>query len=140
MTEQLIDAMTSLTTLMEEESDKVARSPYLPELGEIAAAKLRLTGRIDAEIARLKRECPDWFETIDPALRERLAAATLNLRDVSQANAEILSRQIELSVDMMAAIAAEARRLTGARSSTYGACGGLTGGDGASPISVNTRL
>jgi len=140
MTEQLIDAMASLAQLMEEESAKVARSPYLPELGEIACAKLRLTGRIDAEIARLKRESADWAESLEPEMRARLAEASMALRDASLVNAQILSRQIELSVDMMAAIAAEAKRLTGTRSSTYGACGALSGTDASAPISINARL
>ena len=141
MTTRLLDSMLSLTAIMEEESEKLARTPYLPELPEIAAAKLRLTGQIDAEIARLKREAPDdWMEQLDAETRETLAEASRNLRDASTVNAQILKRQIELSVDMMAAIAAEAQRLTGTRSTTYGACGGLAGMDAPAPISINARL
>lgn len=141
MTANLIDAMVSLATLMEEESEKLARSPYLPELGEIAGAKLRLAGRLEAEVARMKREHPDnWLEEVDAETREQLADASRHLRDASTVNAQILSRQIELSADMMAAIAAEAQRLTGSRSTIYGACGGMAGMDTSSPISINTRL
>ncbi|MBO9623732.1 MAG: flagellar protein FlgN [Sphingomonas sp.] len=140
MTAHLIDAMVSLTSLMEEETEKLARTPHLPELGEIAAAKLRLTGRIEAEVARLKRGGEDWAQALDPETREQLTEASRHLRDASTVNAEILSRQIELSSDMMAAIAAEAQRLTGARSATYGACGGMAGMDAPAPISVNARL
>jgi flagellar biosynthesis/type III secretory pathway chaperone len=141
MTAQLIDAMVSLTALMEEESEKLARKAYVPELGEIAAAKLRLTGRIEADVARLKRERTDnWAEAIEPEFREPLAEASRNLRDASAVNQQILSRQIELSVEMMGAIAAEAQRLTGTRSTTYGACGGLGGMDAPAPISINARL
>jgi flagellar biosynthesis/type III secretory pathway chaperone len=140
MTAQLIDLMTSLAALMEEESAKVARSPHLPELAEIAGAKLRLTGQIDAAIARLKRESQDWVEALGPDARAQLAESSRHLRDASQVNAQILSRQIELTVDMMAAIAAEAQRLTGTRSSTYGACGGLSGTDASAPISINAKL
>ena len=140
MTAQLIDAMVSLTSLMEEESEKLSRSPHVPELGEIAAAKLRLTGRIEAEVARLKREGQDWMEVLDGEAREALTDASRNLRDASAVNQEILSRQIELSSEMMAAIAAEAQRLTGARAATYGATGGLGGIDAPAPISINTRL
>ncbi len=140
MTAQLIDAMISLTALMEDESEKLARKAYIPELGEIAAAKLRLTGRIEADFARLKRESADWAEKLDEEARTRLSDASRNLRDASAVNQQILSRQIELSVDMMGAIAAEAQRLTGTRSTTYGACGGLGGMDAPAPISVNARL
>lgn len=140
MTAQLIDAMVSLTALMEEESDKIARKAYVPELGEIAAAKLRLTGRIEADFARLKRENPDWAEKLDAEERTLLSDASRNLRDASAVNQQILSRQIELSVEMMGAIAAEAQRLTGTRSTTYGACGGLGGMDAPAPISINAKL
>lgn len=141
MTEILIDAMVSLAALMEEESEKLSRSPYLPELGEIAGAKLRLAGRLEAEVARMKREHPDdWLDGVDEETRDQLAEASRNLRDASAANAKILSRQIDLSADMMAAIAAEAQRLTGCRSTTYGACGGIAGMDAPAPISINARL
>lgn len=140
MTNKLIDAMASLTALMEEESEKLTRSPWLPELPEIVGAKLRLTGQLDAELARLRRESEEWAEALDPELRERLADASRALREASLVNADVLQRQIELSVDMMAAIAAEAQRITGARSSTYGAGGRVAGREAPAPISVNSRL
>jgi flagellar biosynthesis/type III secretory pathway chaperone len=141
MTAHLIDAMLSLTALMEEESDKLMRTPYLPELGEIAGAKLRLAGRIEAEVARMRRENPDdWLGEVDEETRDQLAAASLSLRDASTINAQILARQIELSAEMMAAVAAEAQRLTGTRSMVYASCGGVSGTDGPAPISINTRL
>lgn len=141
MITQLVDAMVSLTALMEEESERLSRTPYIPELGEIANAKLRLAGKIEAEIARMKREHPeDWLETLALEDRACLAEASQALRDASLVNSRILSRQIELSADMMAAIAAEAQRLTGSRSTTYGACGGIAGLDAPAPISINARL
>jgi flagellar biosynthesis/type III secretory pathway chaperone len=141
MTAHLIDAMVSLATLMEEESEKLTRSPYLPELGEIAGAKLRLAGQLEAEVARMKREHPDdWLDQVDDETRDQLADASRSLRDASEVNKQILSRQIELSAEMMAAIAAEAQRLTGNRSTIYGSCGGIAGVDNSAPISINTRL
>lgn len=140
MTAQLIDAMVSLTAIMEEESEMLARTPYVPTMGEIANAKLRLTGRIEAEVAKLKREHADWTQSVDDEHREQLAEASRALRDASVVNQEILSRQIELSAEMMAAIAGEAKRLSGTRNMTYGACGGLGGTDGPAPISVNACL
>lgn len=140
MTDQLLDAMVSLASLMEEESEQLARTPYLPALGEIAEAKLRLTGRIEAEVARLKRENADWTAGIEGEQRAALTEASRNLCDASAVNQQILSRQIELSSEMMAAIASEAKRLRGSRSTTYGACGGLGGMDAPAPISINARL
>ncbi|MEP9359790.1 flagellar protein FlgN [Sphingomonas sp. KR3-1] len=141
MTEQLIDAMVSLTQIMEEESERLARGPFFAELPEIATVKLRLTGQIEAQVARMKREAPDdWADKLSTEEREELAEASRGLRDASTVNAQILARQIELSTEMMGAIAAEAQRLTGTRSMTYGACGGLGGMDAPAPISINARL
>lgn len=140
MITDLLDTMTSLTALMEEESEMLARSVRAPELPEIASAKLRLSGRIEADVTRLTRETPDWMDTLDAEARDALAQASMALRDASIVNAQILSRQIELSIEMMGAIANEAKRLTGSRSATYGAGGGLFGTDGPAPISINTRL
>ncbi|WP_298675601.1 flagellar protein FlgN [uncultured Sphingomonas sp.] len=141
MTTRLLDAMTSLAALMQEETDQVSRAPYHPGLSEIAAAKLRLTGQIETEIARMKREAPDdWLDRIAPEMRDQLAEASLSLRDISTVNADILARQIDLSAEMMAAIAAEAQRLSGRRSTVYEASGGLGGMDVSAPISINARL
>ncbi|MFT3977473.1 MAG: flagellar protein FlgN [Sphingomonas bacterium] len=141
MTTMLLDAMESLTAIMAEETDQLTRAPYHPGLPELANAKLRLTGRIETEIARMKREAPDdWAERIAPEEREKLAAASQSLREASAANADILARQIDLSAEMMAAIAAEAQRLSGRRSTVYEASGGIGGMDVPAPISVNARL
>ncbi|MFZ5746621.1 MAG: flagellar protein FlgN [Pseudomonadota bacterium] len=140
MTADLVDAMISLTALMEEESDRLSRAPYMADLPEIAAAKLRLAGRIDAEVARLKRERPDWQDRLPEEERRKLADASVALRDASKINADVLSRQIQLSVEMMSAIAAEAQRLTGTRNTIYDKLGGLDGVDAPAPISINARL
>lgn len=140
MTLELLDSMVSLTALMEEESAQLARSAFFPTLGEIAAAKTRLVGRIEAEVARLRRETPDWMDTLEPEARQALTDASEALRDASDINARILSRQIELSSDMLAAIANEAKRLTGRRNTTYGACGNMATMDLSAPISINARL
>ena len=94
----------------------------------------------EAEVARRDREQPDWRETLAGAERAALAEASAALRDVADANAAALQRQIELSVDMMDAIAAEAQRLAGTRSETYSAGGRLARAEAAAPISVNTKL
>jgi hypothetical protein len=49
----------------------------------------------------------------------------------------MLERQIDLSMEMMTAIAAEARRLAGNRARTYGARGDLAKMELTTPISFN---
>lgn len=140
MTAELIDCMTSLTELMTEESAQLTARAHVPAHHEIAEAKQRLVGRIEAIVSRSNRETPGWAEALPEDEREALSEASRTLRDASTANAEILSRQIEISVEMMAAIAAEAQRLTGKRNAVYGASGGMTGMEMPAPISINARL
>lgn len=140
MIEELLDHMASLTAIMEEESDRLVAPGRVPDLSEMAAAKTRLVGSLEAKLAQLSRERPSWMEELEKADRSRLAAAVAVLRDASLVNADVLERQIELSTELMSAIAQEAQRLMGTRKTTYGAHGGLLGMDLPAPISLNTRL
>ncbi|PNB45868.1 flagellar protein FlgN, partial [Pseudomonas sp. FW305-130] len=72
--------------------------------------------------------------------RAEMALVFGHLRDASIVNAQILERQIAFSSDLMRAIAAEAQRVTGKRSSTYGASGDMMRIDLPAPISINARL
>lgn len=140
MTAELIDAMQSLTALMTEESEQLVRRARVTHHEEIADAKVRLVGRIEAAVAKLKRERGDWMAELDAEERAAFLEASEALRDASTANAEILNRQIEISVEMMAAIAAEAQRVSGKRNEIYGPAGGMTGTVMPAPISINARL
>lgn len=140
MANELIDLMRSLTTIMQEETAKLRSPGPHADLSELAGAKIRLVAALEARTAELARTQPDWVEKLDPDLRDDLAAALVDLRDVSAINAEVLERQIDLSSEMMAAVAAEARRVAGTHSTTYGAAGGVFRTDMAAPISVNARL
>lgn len=140
MIDTLTDAMVSLTSLMEEESEILVRALRDPKLREIAEAKQRLAGRVESEIARLDREQSGWLGRLPPDARAELADVTRSLRDAATVNAHVLERQIELSGDLVDAIAAEARRVSGARNTIYGARGGMERAEGSAPISVNTRL
>ena len=107
-----------------------------PDEGEAQAAQggEGLAGQHpDAELQRRGEE-------LDEADRSRLSATVAMLRDASAVNADVLERQIELSTELMAAIAQEAQRLMGTRKAAYGAHGGLLGMDLPAPISLNTRL
>lgn len=140
MIEELLDHMSSLTAIMEEESDRLVAPGRVPDLSAMAAAKTRLVGALEAKMAQLSRERPAWMEELEEADRRRLAAAVAVLRDASLVNADVLERQIELSTELMAAIAQEAQRLMGTRKASYGAHGGWLGVDLPAPISLNTRL
>lgn len=140
MIEELLDHMSSLTAIMEEESDRLVAPGRVQDLSAMAAAKTRLVGSLEAKLAQLARERPTWMEELEEANRTRLAAAVAVLRDASLVNADVLERQIELSTELMAAIAQEAQRLMGTRKASYGAHGGWLGVDLPAPISLNTRL
>ncbi|MFA6124363.1 flagellar protein FlgN [Sphingomonas sp.] len=140
MADELIDLATSLSHLMEQESEALALSGRMPALSELVAAKVRLVGQIEAEVSRRQRETPDWADTATDEQRAEMALAFGHLRDASIVNAQILERQIAFSTELMGAIAAEAQRVTGKRSSTYGASGGMTRIELPAPISINARL
>lgn len=140
MTAQLLDTIVSLTALMEEESDMLAAPGLHPALGECSAAKVRLVACLDMRTAQLDREQPGWMEALDAPTRDRMLAAIAGLHDASVVNAEVLGRQIALSTEMLAAVAAEVQRMTGTGGATYRANGGLCHGAQATPISLNTRL
>ena len=107
---------------------------------EMADAKARLVSNLEAQNVRLTRERPEWMAELDVTERTRLAVLVRALSEASILNARVLQRHIDLSTDMMAAVAAEAQRLTGARGATYGAGGMLARSDQATPISLNARL
>ena len=137
---ELFDTIVSLTTLMEEESEALAMRGRHPDLGEIAAAKARLVGMLEARDAQLARENPLWLQELPDEVREHLTEAYRAMRDASIVNADVLARQIDLSSDMIAAVAAEVQRVSGGYSTTYGAHGGLWQVEQATPISLNARL
>ena len=140
MTTDVLDTVVSLTALMEEESDKLLSPGRHRDLNECATAKARLVSALDLQMARLTREQPRWLHELEPEMRERLRAAIATLVEAASVNAEVLSRQIELSTELISAVAVEVQRQTGTGSATYGAHGGLSHADQATPISLNTKL
>ena len=140
MAAELIDCMRSLATIMEAETEQLRRTARADGLGEIAAAKTRLVGQMEAELARLGRETPNWLDLLQEDTRAALGDAVTLLTEASAANARILERQIDLSVELMNAISAEAQRANGKRQVSYGRTGGLARKELPAPISVNARL
>lgn len=140
MIENMLDVSGSLTRLMRDEGAALLEHGRCAEHAEIVAAKRRLAGQLDGEIARLNREMPDWLQQLGEDARVALHAAVADLGEAAAANARIVERQLSLSNDMIAAVAEEARRLSGNRGSSYQESGAMAHRVGTSPISVNTRL
>ena len=139
MASELIDLVKSLAALMREETQLLQTPARFGGIQEIAAAKARLVGCLEAKTVELGRGNADWLEALDAPVKESLLEALGELKDASIPNGEALTRQIELSMDMMAAVTAEAKRLTGTRHSVYGAGGGLSRLDLPTPISHNSH-
>lgn len=139
MIDNLIDVIASLTLIMKEETDQLNAHGKNGSLAELAAAKLRLVGVLESELARIQREDDDWVDALDEACREKLFATLFALGDASAANTAVLERQIDLSVELIGAIATEAKRLAGRSTTTYGVCGDLSMVEPPAPISINSR-
>jgi flagellar biosynthesis/type III secretory pathway chaperone len=139
MAADIIDIIASLTLIMEEETARLQNQQRDSDLAELVSVKLRLAGLLEQETVRLNRESSDWIDRLDEERRARLLDALVGLNRASSANATLLERQLELSSEMMEAFAREARRLAGKRASTYGAAGGLSPVDLATPISINSH-
>lgn len=133
----MIEIMTSLSLVMREETERLQRRERVLDLASLAAAKARLVAQLEEVLARRNRREPEWTAAMDDDARIRLADCLTELRSASIANAALLERQIELSMEMMTAIADEAKRLSGNRSYTYGASGDMAKVEAATPISFN---
>lgn len=138
MAPELVEAMQSLAMLMEEENTALEQVGRLEHLQTLVAAKLRLVSNVEAMLARANREQPDWIEQLDEEERQEFRAMVESLMKIAQQNGTILQRQIDVSNDLIDAIATEARRLNGSRSMTYTARGGLARSDGVAPIAVDS--
>lgn len=137
MASEVIAIMTSLSAVMREETGRLQSNERALDLAELAAAKARLVGSLEERLARLGRQESEWAAQMDELTREAFAEALGELRAASMVNAALLERQIELSADLMSAISAEAKRLTGNRAYAYGATGVLARTDLTTPISLN---
>jgi len=140
MVNEMVDTIRSLVSLMREETDRLLSPGPTGDLTELASAKGRLVGWLEARAAKLGREQPDWYERLDTPDRDAVMEVLAELRDISAENGQALQRQIRLSVEMLDAIGSEAKRLSGTRTETYSARGGVSRVELPTPISVNQRL
>ena len=140
MVADIIDTLISLTAIVEEENDKLSSPARHRDLPELVTAKGRVVGILESQLAAITRNDPEWLNAMDIDDRKQFSALIAMLRDASVINANILERHINLTTEMMACVAAEAQRLTGARNATYSDRGYLSHAELTAPISVNTRL
>lgn len=135
----LHDTLRSLTAIMTEET-ALLRIGRRDSVAELAAAKIKLTAQLERLVAEREREDAHWRERLEPEPAAELAEAIEGLQAAAAENAQVVRRQIDLSRELLDAIAAEARRLTGTTSETYAPQGTLRRLDLPAPISVNASL
>ena len=140
MPADLADTLSSLAQLIDEENDRLMRPIPHPDLAAIVDAKVRLSGLVQVHTARLAREQPDWLSSLDDATRASVSAAIEVLLRRLDVNARLLERRMTLCDDLIGVISDEARRLSGARSATYGARGAIVHQQRATPITLNNTL
>lgn len=139
MQTDLVDLFRSLASISEEETF-LLRQGRRGEIAGLVQAKTRLVGAVDGEVARLDRVSPDWRDALDGDTRDELTELAGRLRTICAENGAALKRQIDLSDEMMAEIAADARRRHGSGSAAYGATGLIAGAGSTVPISLNASL
>nr|WP_253201411.1 flagellar biosynthesis protein FlgN [Sphingomonas quercus] len=125
---------------MTEETDRLKMHDRARDLVELTSAKVRLTGLLETEIARLNREQPGWSKAMEEDQRARLTAVVSALGTASTENAAVIERHLELSNELMKVIAKEARRQFKKRADTYSDVGTLSPIDLSPPISVNSQF
>lgn len=140
MASEFIDIVTSLIAIMEEETARLLAPGRHSDFAEMAAAKIKLVAALELKTSEHARTRVEWLAELDDETREQLTASIRHLGAAAQVNARVLERQIDLSSEMMGAVAAEARRLSGMRSAIYGASGILSRTELATPISINASL
>lgn len=140
MVARLLDIVASLVHIIEHETDKLrSASPYA-DRAEIAVAKARLVAQLELRVIEMRRDDDAELKGLSTDLRRDLAEQFERLAEAASANGEALRRQIELSTEMMAAVATEAQRLLGTRASSYGPFGEIWKHDAPAPISLNASL
>lgn len=134
---ELVKSLTSLAMILDEENDRLTRPANASDLPELVAAKIRLAGIVEAESIRLARERPRWLDDLPEEEQDEIRSLLETLVRRLGVNANLLERRIAMCDEIMGAIAAEALRLTGAKSAVYGVRGTLMSSEQATPISIN---
>lgn len=139
MSIELIEAILSLEMVLDEENARLRDTAYDPLLPGLVGAKIRLVGIIEAESVRLGAGERRWSADLDETARGELHRSIEGLFEKLDLNQHLLGRRIALCDDLIGAIAAEAKRAAGGRTTVYGAKGALSHADQATPISINSK-
>lgn len=139
MTNEMIEVMTSLTAILEEETNLLRDHAGNSDLRQMAGMKNRLVGVLQRELATMERLDPNWASHLDDETYETVTHVLIALNEASAANRALLQRQLELTTEMIDALANEARKTSGRRASTYRPDGDLTPMDLSPPISINSH-
>ena len=135
----LIETIESIVAVMDEESAILSQHGPVPGIEELGAAKTRLAGRMELQVAQLFRAWPAWTSELVGEDRSRLSVAYDVLHRTSALNSAILERHIDLSTEMLAAVGKEIERQSGRGTTTYGRYGQVHSTATRAPLSVNTR-
>lgn len=138
--ENLRELVTSLIRVTEEENRCLADVAMRHDLPALAEAKARVHQQLDALVAQLGREEPQWVSQAAPEERAELGALMVELAHVAQHNGELLHRQIVASEELLQAIGKELRQLSGRQPATYERSGRMCGSGVANPLTINRTL
>lgn len=139
MADDILALLKSLLALIEEESALLAIGKR-HDIASIARSKARLAGALEAAVVERQRTMPDWQAALDPDARDALGDAMVRLAEAARANAAALQRQIDLSDEILAAIAQDAARRRGGGSIAYGGCGSVAMRAMQTPIALNASF
>ncbi|MAX01182.1 MAG: hypothetical protein CMN72_16405 [Sphingomonas sp.] len=140
MAAELLDLMQAMARITEQETELLYEHAPRAEIEEVVRDKIRLAAALDAQLARMERENPEWRAEIDPELRVELAEAAERMANSAKANGIALERKIAFAEDLILAIEQDTRRRRGSTSASYGAGGMMQRADLPSPIAINTQL
>lgn len=136
----VVELMEELASLADEETATLAAAGGLERLGPIAAAKQRQLEALEVRLAEKQRAHPGWAAELDSEAFQRLQQASAVLQEASERNRAALSRQLQLTDDLVGAVARELQRRTGGRNRTYAEAGRLREQTQPAPVSINTNL
>ena len=140
MITELVDKVDSLIGLMAAETDGLKTGIAREDCAQIAEAKARLTASLEKEMMYFDRHAGDWAASADDEAKSLLLDKIRKLEDTARENAAAITRSLRMSGEIIEAISAEVKRISGNRSVSYRPSGTLNDSSRSAPISINTAL
>lgn len=140
MITELIDKVDSLIGLMESETEGLKNGIAREDGAQIAEAKARLTASLEKEMMRFDHHAAEWAASTDEEAKEVLVEKIRKLEETARNNAAAITRSLRMSGEIIEAISAEVKRISGNRSVSYRPTGTLSDNSRSAPISINTAL